>query len=89
MAWILNKKTKVMTECHNSDVIDICKKDIEHYKVSDDPDDEKKSISENEPKNEKKLEERTVSELKKLAEEKGIEGTSGLTKQELLKVLGE
>lgn len=35
------------------------------------------------------LEKLTVPELKKLAEEKGIEGTSSLTKQELLKVLGE
>lgn len=35
------------------------------------------------------LEKLTVPELKKLAEEKSIEGTSSLTKHELLKVLGE
>lgn len=93
MAWILNKKTKILTECLNSDVINICKKDIEHYVVGDNASDLKKRIAV-EGKSEgtddgKKLEECTVSELKKLAEEKGIEGMSSLTKQELLKVLGE
>lgn len=48
-------------------------------------------LEENEPQEEvpKKLSNMTVPELKALAEEKGIEGCTGLNKQELLKVLGD
>lgn len=91
MAWIYNKQTKVLTECHNKDVIAICKKDVEEYAVNADKAMLLKLIEiEEEPATapDKKLEDYTVPELKKMAEEQGIEGFSSLTKAELLKVLG-
>lgn len=91
MAWIYNKQTKVLTECHNKDVIAICKKDVEGYAVNVDKAKLVKLIEiEKEPAStaDKKLEDYTVPELKKMAEEQGIEGCNSLTKTELLKVLG-
>ena len=50
---------------------------------------EKQAKSENPPEPEKNLEDMTVSELKALAKEKGIEGASSLAKEDLLAVLKE
>lgn len=33
--FILNKKTGVIQECNNNDVIKVCKKDTEHYAVAE------------------------------------------------------
>lgn len=89
MAWIYNKATKVITECHNKDIIKICKKDVEGYQVSD----TKESISISNPdsltaekKNPKKM---SASELREYAEQQGIEVTEGLTMREILSILGE
>lgn len=93
MAWIYSKKTKVMTECHNNDVIKICKKDVDGYVVKDNLSELKSSIKENDDKEkkpdnaQKSLDKMKVSELKAIAEEKGIENIESLTKAELLKVL--
>lgn len=92
MAWIYNKKTKVLTECRNNDVIDICKKDVDGYLVNEDKGKIKQYIDlENtqvEDPAEKELDTLTIPELKKLAKEAGIDGYDSLTESELLKVLG-
>lgn len=49
----------------------------------------KQAEPENPPEPEKNLEDMTVSELKALAKEKGIEGASSLAKEDLLAVLKE
>jgi hypothetical protein len=50
---------------------------------------EKQAEPENPPDPEKSLEDMTVSELKALAKEKGIDGTSSLAKEDLIAVLKE
>ena len=83
--YIKNKKTGLIQECRNKDVIRMCQKDVEHYEVMED----KKIVAREleRPENQKALDEMTVSELKVLAKEKGLEGTSGLNKEEILSVL--
>ena len=91
MAWIYNKKTKVLTECRNNDVIKICKKDTERYAV-DEVEENLLKITEDKKesadKTEKNLNEYKVAELKEMAIKRGIEGCDSLTKAELLNVLG-
>ncbi|PPK80623.1 Rho termination factor-like protein [Lacrimispora xylanisolvens] len=92
--FIRNKKSKLIQECSNKDVIKICLKDVENYEVTEvNPEEftnsEKVPEPENIPEPEKNLEDMTVPELKALAKEKGIEGTSSLGKEDLLAVLKE
>lgn len=92
MAWVYNKKTKVLTECRNNDVIDICKKDVDGYLVNEDKGKIKQHIDLENTQDEdpagKELDTLTIPELKKLAKEAGIDGYDSLTESELLKVLG-
>lgn len=90
--FIKNKKSGLVQECHNEDVIRICKKDVEHYEVlegtpggTEEPEEVTETAPPEEP--EKKLEDMTVPELKALAKEKGIEGSSSLNREDLLSVL--
>lgn len=93
MAWIYNKKTGIVTECHNKDVINICKSDIDGFMVSDKYDTLKKHVKmleeegKQEENGEKSLEKMTLSELKEYAESQGIEISPSATKAELLAVL--
>lgn len=94
--YIRNIKTGIVQECTNKDVIKVCRRDSENYVVS-----EGKPVTQalevieevREPEmslaSEKNLEDMTVSELKALAKEKGIDGTSSLAKEDLLAVLKE
>ena len=89
--FILNKSTGVVQECHNDDVIQICRKDAEHYAVAETKDEVKAgtqktggTASDENPVSTDKM---TLSELRELAEKNGIEGYDSLTKKELLSVL--
>lgn len=82
--YIKNKKSGLVQECHNKDVIRVCKKDTEHFEVIEG---KQAAQTESEPKHETDLESLNVTQLKTLAKEKGIEGYSSLSKDELLKIL--
>lgn len=90
--YIKNKKTGLIQECHNEDVIRVCKKDPENFEVVDIP---KKKEPQAEPGKDavpggvsgKTLEDMTIVELKALAKGKGIEGSASLNKEDLLAVL--
>lgn len=89
--FILNKKTGVVQECHNKDVIKICQKNPEEYEVAENREvlnatgeTVKVSKAEQETKN---LSEMKVAELRELAKEQGIDAADSLNKPELLEVL--
>ena len=84
--FIRNIKSGLVQECHNLDVIKVCRKDTEHFEVFEKkPEIKREVLSEEEPV--KIIEEMTVPELKSLAKENGIEGAASLNKEELLSVL--
>lgn len=94
--YIRNIKTGIVQECTNKDVIKVCRRDSENYVVSEgEPVTqaleviEEVTVPEMSLASEKNLEDMTVSELKALAKEKGIDGTSSLAKEDLLAVLKE
>lgn len=84
--FIRNIKSGLVQECHNTDVIKICKKDTEHFEVFERKSEVKPEVL-NEEKSVKPIEDMTMPELKALAKEKGIEGAGSLNKEELLAVL--
>lgn len=85
--FIKNKKTGLVQECNNEDVIRMCRRDSEHYEVTNERQQEKKKESLKTPL--KDLEEMSAAEIKAVAKEKGIDGASSLTKEELLAILKE
>lgn len=89
MAWIYNKATKVITECHNKDIIKICKKDVEGYQVSDTKDKLLINLPDDSTADKKSPKKMSASELREYAEQQGIEVTDGLTMKEILSLLGE
>lgn len=84
--FILNKKTGVVSECSNPDVIKYCKNDSEDYTVSENKKDLIKSSDDKKGDLDKPLEKMKVEELKTFALEKDIDVT-GLNKEEMLKVI--
>lgn len=95
MSFIYNKKNKVLTECLNSDVIKLAKKEPDIYVVNDDKEKIKKIIQieeetehfENETEKENDLSKMNVGELRAIAKERGISGCDALKKEDLLQVL--
>ena len=89
--FILNKSTGVVQECHNDDVIRVCRKDAEHYTVAETKKGAKAGGQETggsaPDENPVSTDKMTVAELRELAEKNGIEGCDSLTKKELLSVL--
>lgn len=89
--FILNKKTGVVQECHNKDVIKICQKNPEEYEVAENREvlnatGETVKVSKAEQET-KSLSEMKVAELRELAKEQGIDAADSLNKPELLEVL--
>ncbi len=90
--YILNKKTKVVQECRNKDIIKICKKDTDMYQVAATreelkvPEDSGKAPGEA-GEEDINISSINVTELRKLAKEKGLSGYSSLSKSELEAVL--
>jgi len=94
--FIRNKKSGLVQECNNKDVIKICQKDVECYEVTAENPENRIAENDMEPEEtevqaepKKDLEDMTVPELKALAKEKGIEGASSLGREDLLAVLKE
>lgn len=77
--FIKNLKTKLIQECKNKDVIDICKKNPQEYAVA-----EKKEDLLEQTEGSKALSDMKINELRALAKEKGIEGCAEMKKEELL-----
>lgn len=93
MAWIYNKKTGLLTECTNKDVIKTCKNDVKNYIVDQDVEVLKKTIGQMTSTEEAKetktpLSKMKVDELKDLASELGLTA-DGLTADELRKIIKE
>jgi hypothetical protein len=96
--FIKNKKSGLAQECSNKDVIKICQRDVENYEVTEVNPVKSAALFEEmesgipggfevQPEPEKSLEDMTGPELKTMAKERGIEGTSSLNKEDLLAVL--
>lgn len=83
----IKNKSGLIQECHNEDVIRSCRKDADHFTVSETLEDLIVKENVNQPAENLELEKMKVDELKALAREKGIEGAASLTKGELLEVL--
>lgn len=89
MAFIYNIKNKVLTECHNKDVIKICKKDPIHYVVEDKKENVEKSIANLNISSEASkvpLSRMKLDDLKATASQLGLE-CEGLNCEELRKII--
>lgn len=80
--YITNLKTGITQECSNNDVVKICKKDTEHFAVSE----TEPTVAPVQPE-ETDISKMKVTELKALAEEKGIEGAASMKKEDLIAAL--
>lgn len=87
MAWILNKKTGVLTEITDKDAIKTCKKYPNEYEVSESLE-MATSNNDDEEQATKPLSKMNIEELKEHATKNEIE-VDGLTKSEILQVLKE
>lgn len=67
--FILNKRTKVIQECHNADVIKVCSKDTKNYIVAATKEELSSGMAQNQPET-KQAEENTNEELKAAPEGK-------------------
>lgn len=86
--FILNKKTKMIQECHNKDVIKICQKDTAVYQVAAVREAlEAPSASEEAAGEATDISGMNLTELRTLAKEKGLSGYTSLSKEELAAVL--
>lgn len=83
----IRNKSGLIQECHNEDVIKSCRKDMDHFMVAESLEDLTAKEDVKQPEEKPELEKMKADELKTLAKEKGIEGASSLTKEELLAVL--
>lgn len=85
----IKNRSGLIQECHNEDAIRSCRKDTDHFTVTERLDDltAKEEIKPSVEMKKPELEKLKVDELKALAKEKGIEGAASLTKEELLAVL--
>lgn len=85
--FILNKKTKVIQECRNADVIKICKKDVDTYQVAEKLEALEPMAVKETTKESADYDSMNLQELKAVAKARGMEGYSVLSKDELLSVL--
>lgn len=89
MAFIYNIKNKVLTECQNTDVIKLCKKDPIHYVVEDKKETAEKSIANLNISTEASkvpLSRMKLDDLKATASQLGLE-CEGLNCEELRKII--
>lgn len=85
--YILNLKTKVIQECKNRDVINMCKKHPDEYALSDEKEKLKASEMKEPEGGNKKLSDMKIEELRSVAAEYEVDAYESLSKKELLEIL--
>ncbi|WP_373267133.1 Rho termination factor N-terminal domain-containing protein [Hungatella hathewayi] len=83
----IRNKSGLIQECHNEDVIRSCRKDTDHFTVSENLESLIVKEEVRPPEERQELEKMKVDELRAMAKERGIEGAASLNKEELLAVL--